>query len=60
MKWSVSLLFFIVIIVILVFKNYDSFKGGRIRSFSGRRSGPFDIIDAVIIVLLLFYMFINR
>jgi len=60
MKWSLSILFFIVLIIILIFKNYDSFKGGRIRSFSGRSRGPFDIVDAVIIVLLLFYIFNNR
>jgi len=59
MKWSLFLLFCIVVAILALFKNYDSFKGGRgFRMGGGGHHGPFNIIDAVGIVLLLFYLFV--
>ena len=50
-----------VIIILLAFKNYEDFKGGRGRMFrgKGRRNRTFNIIDVVGIVLVAFYLFIN-
>ena len=62
MKWSLFLLFCIVVAILALFKNYDEFKGSRggfRRSGSGRR-GPFTILDAVLIVLLLFWVYTSR
>ena len=62
MKWSLFLLFCIVVAILAFFKNYDNFKGGRgfrVRG-SSRRRGPFNIIDAVGIVLILFFLYNNR
>jgi hypothetical protein len=50
-----------VVAILALFKSSDSFKGGRggLYGRGGRRSfGPFNIIDAVLIVLLLFWFFI--
>lgn len=60
MKWSLFLLFCIVIAILALFKSSDSFKGGRgFRMGGGSRGrGPFNIIDAVGIVLVLFYLFV--
>lgn len=63
MKWSLFLLFCIVVAILALFKSSDSFKGGggfRIRGSSRRTRGPFTIVDAVAIVLVIFYLFINR
>lgn len=61
MKWSLFLLFCIVVAILALFKSSDSFKGGGFRMRgSSRRRGPFTIVDAVVIVLVLFYLFINR
>jgi hypothetical protein len=53
------LLFCIVVAILALFKNYDEFKGGRggFRSSRGGRRGPFTILDAVVIVLVLFWIF---
>jgi len=61
MKWSLFLLFCIVVAILALFKNYDEFKGGRggFRRSGGRR-GPFTILDAVLIVLLLFWFYTSR
>lgn len=62
MKLSLFLLFCIVVAILALFKNYDEFKGGRggLYRRGGRRSfGPFNIIDAVVIVLLLFWVYIG-
>lgn len=59
MKWSLFLLFCIVIAILALFKSSDSFKGGggfRMRG-SSRRRGPFTIVDAVVIVLVLYWIF---
>ena len=59
MKWSLFLLFCIVVAILALFKSADSFKGGggfRMRG-SSRRRGPFNIVDAVVIVLVLFWLF---
>ena len=61
MKWSLFLLFCIVVAILALFKSSDSFKGFRPRvRGSGRRRGPFTIVDAVAIVLVVFYFFTNR
>jgi hypothetical protein len=58
MKWSLCLLFCIVVAILALFKNYDDFKGGRGGWYRGpRRGGPFTIVDAVVIVLVLFWIF---
>ena len=61
MKYSLFLLFCIVIAILALLKNYDSFKGGRgFGGFSrlrGGSRGPFTIVDAVGIVLVLFYLY---
>jgi hypothetical protein len=53
------LLFCIVVAILALFKSSDSFKGGRGFRMGGRR-GPLDIVDAVAIVLVLFFVFNNR
>jgi hypothetical protein len=61
MKWSLFLLFCIVVSILALFKSSDSFKGGRGFRMGGgglRNRGPFNIIDAVAIVLVLFYLFV--
>lgn len=57
MEWSLFLLFCIVVAILALFKNSDNFKGGRGFSMGGHH-GPFTIVDAVIIVLLLYYLFV--
>lgn len=53
------LLFCIVVAILALFKSSDSFKGGRgFRMGVGGRPGPFNILDAVGIVLVLFYFFV--
>jgi hypothetical protein len=60
MKWSLFLLFCIVIAILALFKNYDDFKGSRgFRMSGGGRRGPFTLVDAVLIVLLLFWLYIG-
>jgi hypothetical protein len=62
MKWSLFLLFCIVVAILALFKSYDEFKGGRGGGRwggSGRR-GPFTILDAVVIVLLLFWFYTSH
>ena len=61
MNWSLFLLFCIVVAILALFKNYDNFKGGRgFRARGGSRArGPFTIVDAVAIVLLLFWVYIG-
>jgi hypothetical protein len=54
------LLFCIVLAILALFKNYDSFKGGRGFRMGGGSRGPFTIVDAVAIVLVLFFVFNNR
>jgi len=52
-----------VVAILALFKSSDNFKGGRggLYGRGGRRSfGPFNIIDAVGIVLVLFFLFTNR
>lgn len=58
MKWSLFLLFCIVVAILALFKSSDSFKGGRGFRMGGGHHGPFTIVDAVAIVLLLFYLFV--
>jgi hypothetical protein len=62
MKWSLFLLFCIVVAILALFKSSDSFKGSRggFRSSGGGRRGPFTILDAVLIVLFLFWFYTNR
>jgi hypothetical protein len=61
MKWSLFLLFCIVVAILALLKNYDGFKGGRGFRIRGSGSrGPFNIVDAVLIVLLLFWFFIHN
>ena len=61
MKWSLFLLFCIVVAILALFKNYDEFKGGRgFRVRGGGRRGPFTLVDAVLIVLLLFWVYTSR
>jgi hypothetical protein len=61
MKLSLFLLFCIVVAILALFKNYDEFKGGRGFRIRGSGSrGPFTIVDAVLIVLLLFWFFIQN
>jgi hypothetical protein len=57
MKWSLFLLFCIVVAILALFKNYDEFKGGRGGFRRSGRRGPFTILDAVVIVLVLFWIF---
>ena len=59
MKWSLFLLFCIVVAILALLKSSDSFKGGRGFRMGGHR-GPFTIVDAVAIVLGLFFLFTNR
>jgi uncharacterized membrane protein len=62
MKWSLFLLFCIVVAILALFKNYDGFKGGRgfRMSGGGGHHGPFTIVDAVAIVLVLFFLYNDR
>ena len=59
MEWSLSLLFGLILLALILFKKCEEFKGGRIR-MGGGRNRKFDIIDVVIIVLVIFYLFINK
>ena len=60
MKWSLFLLFCIVVAILALFKSSDSFKGFRPRARGGGgRPGPFTIVDAVAIVLLLFWIYVG-
>ena len=62
MEWSLSLIFGLTLLAIFFFKKCEEFKGGRggFRMGSGRRNRKFDIVDVVIIVLVLYYLFLNR
>ena len=59
MNWSLFLVFCIVIAILSLFKSSDSFKGGRGFRMRGssRSRGPFTIVDAVAIVLVLYWIF---
>ena len=59
MNWSLFLLFCIVVAILALFKSHDNFKGGRGFRMSGGYRGPFTIVDAVILVLVVYYLFIN-
>jgi len=62
MKWSLFLLFCIVVAILALFKSSDSFKGSRgfrMRGSSRRTRGPFTIVDAVAIVLVLYWIFVS-
>ena len=61
MKWSLILLFCIVVAILALFKSSDSFKGSRgFRIRGGSRArGRFTIVDAVAIVLLLFWIYVG-
>ena len=61
MKWSLFLLFCIVVAILALFKSDDSFKGGRgFRARGGSRArGTFTIVDAVAIILLLFWIYVG-
>jgi len=60
MEWSLSVLFGLILLVLILFKKCEEFKGGRIRMGGGRRNRKFDIVDVVIIVLAIYYLFINK
>ena len=57
MKWSLFLLFCIVVAILALFKSSDSFKTGGGFLSSRRSRGPFTIVDAVAIVLVLYWIF---
>lgn len=61
MKWSLSVLFGLILLVLILFKKCEEFKGGgRVRfgrSIMGRK---FDIVDVVIILLAVYYLFLNK
>ena len=59
MKWSLFLLFCIVVAILALFKSCDSFKGSGFRMRGSRRRGPFNIVDAVVIVLVLYWIFVS-
>lgn len=63
MEWSLSLLFGLILLVLVLFKKCEEFKGGRGFRMRGAGSGgnrTFDIIDVVFIVLAVFYLFLNN
>jgi hypothetical protein len=62
MEWSLGLLFGLIVLVIFLFKKCEEFKGGRggFRMGRGRRNRKFDIVDVVFIVLIIYYLFLNR
>jgi len=61
MEWSLSVLFGLILLVLILFKKCEEFKGGRgFRMGRGRRNRKFDIVDVVIIVLAIYYLFINK
>jgi hypothetical protein len=65
MEWSLSLLFGLILLVLILFKKCEEFKGGRIRMGSGRigrdySKRPFDMVDAVVLVLAFYYLFLNN
>jgi len=61
MEWSLSFIFGLTVLVIFFFKKCEEFKGGgRVRlgrSITGR---TFDIVDVVILVLAIYYLFLNN
>ena len=61
MQWSLSILFGLILLVLILFKKCEEFKGGRgFRMGGGGGNRTFDIIDVVGIVLVVFYLFLNK
>ena len=61
MEWSLSFLFGLIVLTLFLFKKCEEFKGGRGGFRMGRqRNRKFDIVDVVLIVLVLYYLFLNR
>jgi hypothetical protein len=61
MNWSLTFIFGLTLLVIFFFKKCEEFKGGgRVRlgrSIAGR---TFDMVDVVVLVLALYYLFLNK
>lgn len=60
MEWSLGLLFGLIVLTLFLFKKCEEFKGGRIKLRGGRRTRKFDIVDVVFIVLIIYYLFLNK
>jgi len=61
MECSLSLLFGLILLVLIFFKKVEEFKGGRgFRMGGGGGNRTFDIIDVVGIVLVIYYLFLNK
>jgi hypothetical protein len=61
------ILFCLTVVVLLFFKKYEEFKGSfRMRGSGyswgggGYRNRTFDMVDAVAIVLVFYYLFLNN
>lgn len=55
MNWSLFLVFCILLTTIALLKNY-----AYLNNIKSHRRGPLNIVDAVAIVLVLFYLFVNN
>jgi len=62
MDSSLTFILGLTLLAIFFFKKCEEFKGGRggFRMGSGRRNRTFDMVDAVVLVLALYYVFLNR
>jgi hypothetical protein len=61
MNWSLTFIFGLTLLAIFFFKKCEEFKGGRgFRMGGGGGNRTFDIIDVVGIVLIIYYLFLNK
>ena len=64
MNWSLTFIFGLTLLAIFFFKKCEEFKGTRIGSgYTWRRTyghTRFDIVDVVLIVFVIYYLFLNN
>ena len=63
MKWSLKFLFTIVLLILVLFRQHDEFRGSRLGSGFrlGRvRRGPIDIVDFALIFVLIMVFYYRR
>lgn len=62
MKWSLKLLFTIVVLILVLFRQHDDFRGGRGFRFGsgGGHHGPITVVDFAMVFLLILIFYYNR
>jgi len=61
MKWSLELLFTIVVLILVLFRQHDDFRGGRgFRFGGGGHHGPITAVDFAMVFLLILIFYYNR